>query len=274
MKKIYNYQMLTPLFSGVKYNTLYAQAVITRRVTGDVFADSREMAYVLHPSGMCMVMGETEKISQKKKLTDFLLTTPRLQHHWLQFSSDKEAYDIEKLLGENLVIRDSRPYTSTEAASYAHKVVRYRRINYRFNAKRFLSRRDARGAYNLRPLDRETFYTFHGSVVPSHFWDNATDFTRYGFGFTVFEKGEPVSVAFAAYAGRRFMEIGIETAEEYRGRGYGRAAAQKMIEECLKRGKMPLWSSLAGDGSSKTLAQKLGFEEVHLRSCYRLPAVC
>ena len=56
-------------------------------------------------------------------------------------------------------------------------------------------------------------------------------------------------------------EIGIVTRKEYRGRGYGTAAAVCAVQSILKGGKTPLWSTGADNAASRRLAEAAGFAE-------------
>jgi len=55
------------------------------------------------------------------------------------------------------------------------------------------------------------------------------------------------------------QEIGINTLPDYRGKGYATIACQGSINEILKSGKIPQWSTDVTNIASQKLAEKLGF---------------
>jgi hypothetical protein len=64
-----------------------------------------------------------------------------------------------------------------------------------------------------------------------------------------------------SYMGNEAQEIGINTLEAYRGKGYAKAACLSMISELLAKNICPLWSAHAGNAASEKLAYSVGFEK-------------
>jgi predicted GNAT family acetyltransferase len=58
------------------------------------------------------------------------------------------------------------------------------------------------------------------------------------------------------------QEIGINTLEEYRKRGYARTACISLINELLSKNICPLWSTGNGNIASDRLARSVGFEKL------------
>jgi RimJ/RimL family protein N-acetyltransferase len=110
-----------------------------------------------------------------------------------------------------------------------------------------------------------------GTVVPMHFWTNAEQFCNHGIGFSLFYDNQLASTAYSAYVHDNFWEIGIETVEEYRGKGLAQYACAAFIDYCLLNNFEPVWSCRLENTNSCKLAQKLGFEIVSKRSYYKLP---
>lgn len=61
------------------------------------------------------------------------------------------------------------------------------------------------------------------------------------------------------YMSDEVQEIGINTLSDYRGRGYATIACQGSVNEILKNGKVPQWSTSITNIASQKLAEKLGF---------------
>lgn len=97
--------------------------------------------------------------------------------------------------------------------------------------------------------------------VPDYFTDMASRNLCCG----VFEDGKLVCCTDAPdmpFMGECVQEIGIHTLEGYQNRGYAYASCSLCVEELLKRGKCPLWSTEVGNTASQRLAEKLGFRKI------------
>ena len=93
-------------------------------------------------------------------------------------------------------------------------------------------------------------------------WRSIDDFLNQGFGFCVVRGEELVAWSTAEYVSGRDTGIGIETKEEYRGRGFATAAAAAFVDHCLARGLTPYWDSWRGNAPSVAVARKVGFREL------------
>ena len=80
-----------------------------------------------------------------------------------------------------------------------------------------------------------------------------------GFGFCVLHNGIPASWAFSAAVSDDEVDIGVETAPDYRHMGLASIAANQMIRCCFEEHKRPVWSCDEGNSASRKLAEKLGF---------------
>ena len=58
------------------------------------------------------------------------------------------------------------------------------------------------------------------------------------------------------------QEIGINTLSDYRGQGYATVACQGSINEILKSGKIPQWSTDFANIASQKMAEKIGFAKL------------
>lgn len=82
--------------------------------------------------------------------------------------------------------------------------------------------------------------------------------------------GEIVSLAHTFAWSPLYVDIGVTTHEQFRGKGMATAAAAIVAREVQKRGKVPVWSTGADNFSSMRIAQKLGFRETS-RRLYLIP---
>ena len=72
----------------------------------------------------------------------------------------------------------------------------------------------------------------------------------------VTEDGHTVSVCFSARRSEKAAEAGLETAEAYRGRGFGPQVTAALAVRAL--GRVPLYSTSWENGASLAVARKLG----------------
>jgi RimJ/RimL family protein N-acetyltransferase len=82
-----------------------------------------------------------------------------------------------------------------------------------------------------------------------------------------FAGGELVALAQTYALSDRYADIGVHTAEAYRGRGLASYAAQLVMSQVLAQGRIPLWSTGEDNYASLRVAEKLGLQET-LRRVY------
>jgi RimJ/RimL family protein N-acetyltransferase len=64
------------------------------------------------------------------------------------------------------------------------------------------------------------------------------------------------------YMKEYIQEIGINTREEYRGRGYAKDVSLSFIKELLSKNICPIWSTAIDNIASDKLAKSIGFEKL------------
>jgi GNAT superfamily N-acetyltransferase len=146
------------------------------------------------------------------------------------------------------------------------------RVNFKFNPDKYtdFKKRNLNTDYKIKRTDREIFSKMKGSVVPMYFWNDAEHFCNYGVGFSLFYENNLGSTAYSAYIHGQQQEIGIETIEKYRGRGFAQYTCAALIDYCLGKNYEPVWSCRLENTGSYKLAQKLGFEPVLQFPYYKL----
>ena len=113
--------------------------------------------------------------------------------------------------------------------------------------------------FEIRELDGGIISRLDGRIVPSFSWESSERFLEKGKGFCVMHGQEPAAWAFSAAVSDDEIDIGVETCEQFRGKGLAAAAANEMIRCALSVGKKPVWACHSGNTGSKRVAQKLGF---------------
>ncbi len=257
----------------VKINHLFAMAVVEGHVNGTVYVDNVEdptSFYVIHPYGMSLLFGEPlnnefnawllEHAINKFKTRDryeWLQAFPEtwnllITHHWSDYLIDVESNKID--------IRTNAIEVNT-------------RVNFRFNKTTYLNFKHSLPADAVKVVrtDKNMFEQMKGSVIPSRFWNNADDFAERAIAFSVMDGNIVAGTAFSAFIIGSQLEIGIETTDGYRGKGYATKTCMALIDYCLENGFEPLWACKFDNTASLMLAQKLGFEPVVYWPFYRLP---
>jgi RimJ/RimL family protein N-acetyltransferase len=249
------YATAAGLLADAPFNVLMAKAVLAGRISGDVFVDSPQptTVYVKHKCGMSWVIGYGEDERFRSELVDMLADPgARTSPEWLQVY----PLDWTDLLD---------PLTAAE------RLTRWGRTNFWFNRSRFLARFPGNEGLPTVPCTPDLLARFDGSVIPTQFWNTTAEFLDSGTGYFVVDNGEPAAIGFSSYLDETYLEIGVETAPQYRGRGYARAACARMIHHCLENGLIPVWSCRTENEPSYQLAQKLGLEPVLQLPYYELP---
>jgi RimJ/RimL family protein N-acetyltransferase len=114
------------------------------------------------------------------------------------------------------------------------------------------------------------FEEMKGTVVPASFWKSPDHFIEKGIGFSLFYKGELASTAYSAFILDKQLELGIETREKFRGKGYAYFACSALLDYCVDNDFEPVWACKLENTQSYRLAQKLGFDRVAGIPYYRL----
>jgi GNAT superfamily N-acetyltransferase len=265
------FKVLEP-FNKVTINTLFARMVVEKRLCGKVFVDdvnAPSTFYVVHPYGMSLLFGNPDNDSFNRQFLEYALNQDKSRNkfEWMQVFPDSWDNKLKELFGNNLVNYSEK--SETEKG----KVELNGRANFKFKRDAYFAFKQnmPKSIYEIVRTDEEAFNNMNGTVVPMYFWNDAEQFCNQGIGFSLFYNGKLASTAYSAYVHENYLELGIETVEEYRGNGLAQYACSALIDYCLENDLEPVWSCRFENTNSYKLAQKLGFEPIPKRSYYRLP---
>jgi len=117
--------------------------------------------------------------------------------------------------------------------------------------------------HHLQLVDGGLFTScmWHHDIVMA--FGTTENFLLYGIGLCLMEGDEICSEAYAVWRGAGRFEIGIVTAEVYRGRGYAFIICQRLMRLCEAAGRPTCWSCFADNTASANLARKLGYQTEH-----------
>jgi RimJ/RimL family protein N-acetyltransferase len=266
------YCILQEDLAGVTFNCFFARSVIERHVNGTVFVDNEDKpknAYILHPYGMALLIGDGKNDEFKTSLIGYMLNLrkERKRDEWLQVFSDSWHKTIMAALNARLLSAEDNVNHN-----YSDLIEVNTRVNFKFNETRYRETLHNQFGEHIivKRLDKETTNSMYGSVVPLNFWNNEDDFLKKGIGFSAFINGEQASTAYSAFVHDRSLEIGIETVQKYRGFGYAKLACSSLIDYCINNNFEPIWSCRLENIGSYKLAISLGFEPTLKLPYYRL----
>lgn len=254
-------------------NVGFARAVLDGTVEGELWSDRTIEPcafHVVHPHGMSLVWGPDVAAVAHGVARRIRDRAARGDGEWLQIDPRWDAVDWDLLLGAG---DDAVPGTAQihshvgtgdvvpTAGGRSRGAVRHARVNFTFDPAAFAARAPARsesGRLNLRHAT-EADYAWDGRVAPWGFWPDAATFLARGGGRVVEVDGTPAAIAFSAFHWDDVLEIGIETAPDFRRQGLATVVAEAMIEDVLAAGLRPVWSCRESNIGSVRLAQSLGF---------------
>ncbi|MDE7288530.1 MAG: GNAT family N-acetyltransferase [Oscillospiraceae bacterium] len=113
--------------------------------------------------------------------------------------------------------------------------------------------------FEIKEINSELLSAIHGGIVPSLFWEKSENFLKKGKGYCILDGKNVAAWAFSAAVSSSEIDIGVETAENYRGRGLASVAAKMMIKYAFDVRKSPVWACHCNNDASKRLAEKIGF---------------
>jgi len=266
-------QVISERLLEIPFNTLFASAVLRAQVQGKIYVDDLmdpDACYIAHPYGMSLLIGNTENEEFNASLREYLLDCHGLRKstEWLQVYPTSWNDKIGELVDNRVIDRQEWPQGEDKveagacpAAPYRSCLVRWRRFNFMFRKPHENRNEEMDGDFLVSRIDSRTYDLIRGSVVPRNFWKSKEDFLSRGIGFVITHDNDFVAASFSAFIERNVLELGVETCERYRGRGFGRVACSALIAYCLANGYEPVWACSNANTASCNLARSMGFEE-------------
>jgi len=266
------YYQLNELVKQANFNHLFARAVLENHVNGLVYVDNTEnpkTCYIIHPYGISLLCGDCNDESFNSKFLKYILNDSKTRNkaEWMQAFPDSWHVKLKDLLANKMIKPLDDSFDNDE-----FKIVENTRINFTFNIKKYLAFRKELQieSFDIRRTDKIMYENIGGTVIPKYFWNNASEFYERGVGFSLMIEKKPASTAYSAFVFENQLELGIETHENYRGKGFAKYSCAALIEYCIGENLEPVWSCRLENTASYHLAQKLGFEPVLYIPFYKL----
>jgi len=264
-------KLIEPL-KTVTINNLFARSVIENHVFGSVYVDNAnnpKTFYVAHPYGMSLLFGNFNNHDFNAKFRDYALNINQIRKRdeWMQvFPKDWDIVLNDLFKGH--ILKSSENTRNIEV----NIVEINTRINFKFNPDKYIEFKQNNSLPDLKIVrtNEKMFKCMKGTVIPLNFWKSAEEFCKKGVGFSLYHENNLASTAYSSFVHDDKLELGIETAREFRGKGFAHYVCSVLIDYCLENNYEPVWSCKLENTGSYKLAQKLGFEPVSRTPYYRL----
>lgn len=238
----------------VSGNTGFARAVLDGSAAGTLWCDRRvepRAFHVVHGYGMSLVWGAAVDAALDAVLAR-LRCGAGAGEEWLQVDPRWSGLGWDAAL-------DAVPFDAPEAGS-AGATARHVRLTFAHDPAGARPARPLPDGWRTRAATAADFGRA-GTVVPSAFWPDAGSFLAHGGG-VVAERaadGAVGAIAFTSYRTGDDLEIGIETAPAFRGRGLGAHVAGAFVDVVRGAGLTPVWSCREDNVASARVAASAGF---------------
>ncbi len=126
-----------------------------------------------------------------------------------------------------------------------------------------------RNGFRIEQIDSENISKIEGRIVPSFSWESSDQFLKDGFGYIVLDKERVCAVAFSAAVSSEEIDIGVETHEDYRRKGFAAILVNRMCEYITEIGKRPVWAHAISNKGSMNTALKCGFVQERINTIIR-----
>lgn len=266
-----DYHKVINLLEKLEMNILFAQDVVYQKVDGKIYVDEIEepqTIYIIHPYGISLLFGdcENEKFNSQFKVYSLNRNNLRTNFVWMIASKNWE----EKL---SELYKDCSILSKDNVNSLEKGIVEINtRVNFKFNQNKHrpLKNIEISPEIKIMRINKPILEEMKGNVIPHFFWRNHDSFLENGVGFGLFYQDKLASTSFAACIRGNYLEIGVETFGEYKGKGFAELVCLAIIDYAVENNFEPIWACRLENTGSYILAQKVGFEPILEIPFYRL----
>ena len=244
MQKLKDVKNVSKYLKGFDIEETYALAVAEGIQQGEIFVDQPdepEIVLVWHYCGFAGIAGDY-KDEHIREILEMMKNPPENHSKRLAFHI-REDEKAEKILLSNPEVKKGERYI------------------FQFKGLKDISVKLEDG-YELQRIDAVNYDYLTGRIIPAFSWTSKEEFLKKGFGYGIVKDNKAFACAFSSGVSMEQIDIGVETIEGARGKGFAKIVASAMVEEVLKMGKTPVWSCDTRNEASAGLAQAVGFEIV------------
>lgn len=252
MVKIENYKNLRTLLDFVDTEIAYASSIVEGYQSGEIFVDNHEhpkAALFWHYCGFANLVGEYDEAIIKDVLE--MMQHPLPNHSHRLCLHTKEDKTMEKIFSECQDVYCGLRYVFEYAVK--HTTIPY-----------------LADTVQLKKIDKNNYNLLKGNIIPAFSWESQKAFLEKGFGYCIIENNRALACAFSSAVCEKYVDIGVETLEAARGKGYGKMVADAMVKEIISQGKTPVWACDVKNEASRRLAVSVGFHVLGTHPWYKI----
>lgn len=249
MEKLNNYQKISHLLEQIDVEKAYPLSIMEGLQQGEVYVDHRDnptVAFIWHYCGFANIVGKYD-IDSIHDIQEMMHNPPYSKHMALQIGTDSKL--------EEMILSDS-------AINKRERYI-FHYVNENIAMPEIVD-------CELKEISTENYDSFYGRIIPSFSWESKERFLQNGYGYCLMKDKQFLACAFSSGISKDYVDIGVETAEEFRGKGYGKIVALAMVKETLKRKKEPVWGCDTLNEGSMRLACSVGFEVCGTHPWYKI----
>ena len=217
-------------------NRVYPLSIATGVQTGDIYADDRGNLLFWHFCGFAYILGSSDSDFLEQVYQEFLVADK--ERRFLLITDSDFVTDYYK--DRNLLQFDKR-------VEYDHVLL-----------PEISSVPDKQ--FTIERITSENIGCVRGRIVPAFSWESDKAFLERGFGYLAKTDTDFAAIAFSSAVSPEEVDIGVETAEEYRHHGLAAYLANRMCEEIITQGKKPVWAHAKTNEGSRKTAVSAGFK--------------
>lgn len=242
-----NYDIIYDLIDKVQVDIVYPLSIIEGKQQGEVFVDNLDkptVALFWHYCGFAYIAGKYDE----KFLSGIIhmMKNPEVGHSGrLALQAGKEESVLDAFMKDCGIKKEEQYlFKFIDRNEYIPKV---------------------EDKYELVEINMSNYDMLSGRITPTFSWQSKEAFLENGFGYCLLINGKFAACSFSAGISNEYVDIGVETAIEYRGKGFGKMVAAAMVSEICNRGMIPVWECNTSNTASMKLACSIGFciKDVH-----------
>ncbi len=246
LKKIDNslYKEYIEAAGNCTANQIYPMSIATGVQKGEIYTDGKDGVLFWHYCGFAYISGVITPGFLEEIYLEFLISD---KNRRFLLITDSE-YVSDHYSGRELLRLDKR-------IEYAHSGMP--------GEMPVLDE-----GFVVEEITAENIGDIKGRIIPSFSWEICDSFLKNGFGFMAESKedGNFAAVAFSSAVSPEEVDIGVETAEEYRHRGLASCLAYEMCKKIIQQGKKPVWAHAEINKGSQKTALSVGFEQCRINT--------
>ena len=264
-----DYKKVYALVDCKKETKVILLSVLSRNNAGKVFVDNIDepkTAIIWVMGNAAYFQGDSSNTTFLGSINEFIDTTMAPLSRELVDPSSSFSSNFETLIyDENWLHELNKTFKQRCLTKNSVDDCDYM---FTFNKKHYFSTKEHQIAlpdgYVIEKLSMDVIADEASQILSKDilcFWESIDKFIEKGFGYCITKENKAVAICFSAYVHEHYHELAIRTyiKEEHR-KGLATMVGRAYLDDCIKNGQIPAWSTQNTNTTSHALAKKLGFE--------------